>query len=147
MIKVHLGSIIYFVCVHDSTTLQHFFIFWISRCGKNVALLRDSAHVRGRNFCCSWHSLAHYYIVPRISGGNIKSHEAVKGGIKASINCLDYFLVHDISLLLYKYTMVNILFYQIDIVFILSKKWNCNLNEWFIFKWYLCMKHGQVNQA
>ena len=97
MIKVHLGSIIYFVCVHDSTTLQHFFIFWISRCGKNVALLRDSAHVRGRNFCCSWHSLAHYYIVPRISGGNIKSHEAVKGGIKASINCLDYFLVHDIT--------------------------------------------------
>ena len=100
MIKVHLGSIIYFVCVHDSTTLQHFFIFWISRCGKNVALLRDSAHVRGRNFCCSWHSLAHYYIVPRISGGNIKSHEAVKGGIKASINCLDYFLVHDITTLL-----------------------------------------------
>ena len=82
-----------------------------------MALLRDSAHARGRNFCCSWHSLAHYYIVPRISGGNIKSHEAVKGGIKASINCLDYFLVHDISLLLYKYTMVNILFYKIDIVF------------------------------
>ena len=58
---------------------------WLCLCTKN---------------CCSWHSLAHYYIVPRISGGNIKSHEAVKGGIKASINSVDYFLVHDITPLL-----------------------------------------------
>ena len=58
--------------------------------------------------CCSWHSLAHYYIVSRISGGNIKSHEAVKGGIKVSINCVDYFLVRNNIPLLWC-TMVTML--------------------------------------
>ena len=70
---------------------------------KECALLRDSVHVTKKCLCSS-SSLAFpcalLHCPENISGGNIKSHEAVKGGIKASINCLDYFLVHDITTLL-----------------------------------------------
>ena len=65
--------------------------------GDRVYICDEKPFMCAMKSCSCWHSPAHYYIVSRISGGNIKSHEAVKGGIKASINCLDYFLVHDIT--------------------------------------------------